>query len=59
MISVNNIREITKKDKIKGLSRNAWMLIFMFWCYCVYIFLSLGIAYDFNLNDSLSDFGIF
>ncbi|MWV61001.1 hypothetical protein DCO58_11935 [Helicobacter saguini] len=30
MISVNNIREITKKDKIKGLSRNAWMLILCF-----------------------------
>ncbi|WP_332444645.1 hypothetical protein [Wolinella succinogenes] len=26
MIEANNIREITKKEKIKGLSRTAWAL---------------------------------
>ncbi|MDR2066220.1 MAG: hypothetical protein LBP57_00025 [Endomicrobium sp.] len=26
MITINNIREITKKEKIKGLSRNAWAI---------------------------------
>ena len=30
MITTSNIREITKKDKIKGLSRNAWMIVLLF-----------------------------
>ncbi|RDU65778.1 hypothetical protein CQA53_05655 [Helicobacter didelphidarum] len=30
MISVENRKEITKKDKVRGLSRNAWMLLLLF-----------------------------
>lgn len=30
MLLVDNIREITKKDKVRGLSRNAWILILLF-----------------------------
>lgn len=43
MISVNNIREITKKDKIRGLSRNAWMLILLFGVTTFIFFLLWGL----------------
>ena len=43
MIVVDNFREITKKDKIRGLSRNAWMLILLFGILAFIIFFLWGL----------------
>lgn len=54
MISTYNIREITKKDKIRGLSRNAWILtmligtllfiFFFLWGIVATLFLAIVLA---------------
>lgn len=44
MIVVDNFREITKKDKIRGLSRNAWMLILLFGILAFIIFFLWGLV---------------
>ncbi|TLD84668.1 hypothetical protein [Helicobacter trogontum] len=43
MIVVDNIREITKKDKIRGLSRNAWVLVLLFGVTSFILFLFYGL----------------
>ncbi|MDY5951667.1 MAG: hypothetical protein SPJ16_10805 [Helicobacter sp.] len=47
MIEVGNIREITKKDKIRGLSRNAWVLVLLFGVTSFILFLFYGLIATF------------
>ncbi|EMZ37199.1 hypothetical protein [Helicobacter bilis] len=54
MIEVGNIREITKKDKIRGLSRNAWVLVLLFGVTSFILFLFYGLIATFILAITLA-----
>jgi len=59
-MKINNIREITKKEKIRGLSRNAWIITMLisgslyphivFWSFLLFIVL-LGFFYVIEFFD--------
>lgn len=54
MLNTYNLRELTKKDKVRGLSRNAWVLlmlvgtllfiIFFLWGILMTLFLAIVLA---------------